>query len=267
MDAVGSPSTAHLLCAVEQQRVRWLSVSPVNKPREYNGVILLSGFHNVGYITSFAGGSNVTDWDPACGTNAYFGRPNGIAADSSGNLFVTETSDHFVRRINGTGCVEALAGTHLQSGSVDGHGTSALFGNPGGVAVDSNRNVFVADNLYGAIRKVSSTGNVSTVHTDSSRLFKGIAVSTDGNLFVSDGALSQILTIPSTGGTSTVYAGTGISAFVNGPRLTAAFQSPVGLVFSSTKGLFVADMLSNAIRVISTSGKLILVHDCVFSFA
>src|ERR1700722_8253284 len=92
---------------------------------------------------------------------AQFQNPGGVAMDSSGNIFVADTGNDIIRKITPNGTVSTFAGSPGIVGSVDGN--SALFNAPQSVAVDSSGNVYVTDTGNFTIRKIISTGTVSTL--------------------------------------------------------------------------------------------------------
>ena len=95
--------------------------------------------------------------------------------DSSGNVFVADTYNHIIRRIDLAGNVSTIAGQTGVTGSADGLATNATFNKPIGVAIDSSGNIYVADNGNHQIRKIDSSGNVTTIGGQ-----VGIAGSTNG---------------------------------------------------------------------------------------
>ena len=113
----------------------------------------------IGVVTTFAG-STSGDTD-GTGTAAQFNSPHGVAVDSSGNVdssgyvYVADTSNHRIRKISPIGVVTTFAGS--SEGYMDGTGTAAKFKSPTGVAVDSYGHVYVADfgNSSNRIRKLS----------------------------------------------------------------------------------------------------------------
>ena len=101
------------------------------------------------------------------GSNARLDHPTGIALDKNGNVYVTENSGNTIRKITPSGVVTTLAGTFALDdsnlGSADGTGHAARFRTPWGIAVDANGMLYVADYGNGTIRKITSTGVVTTL--------------------------------------------------------------------------------------------------------
>jgi len=141
-------------------------------------------------------GSGVSGYADGQGTAAQFVAPQGMAADAAGNLYVNDA--HRVRKISTSGLVTTLAGSGAD-GNTDGQGTAATFGNLYGIAVDNAGNVYVSDNKYLNIRKITPTGMVTTLAGSGTAGFtdgagkaaqfyfpKGIAVDALGDVFVSD---------------------------------------------------------------------------------
>lgn len=114
------------------------------------------------YLALVAGGGSPGHTD-GVGAAASFNYPGGIAIDVKRRyLYVGETRNHLIRRIDlATATVTTLAGS-FGSGAVDGVGSAAKFNAPSGLSVDSSGNIFVADALNCAIRKVTPDGTVST---------------------------------------------------------------------------------------------------------
>jgi uncharacterized protein (TIGR03437 family) len=153
--------------------------SPVYAIYDPNGNLLIADRFNhrirkidiKGNVSTFVGTgvSGDTDGDISV---AELTSPTGLAFDSQGNLYVSEASR--IRKISPSGQVSVFAGTN-QPGFADGTGTNALFSTPCAIAFDSHGNLIVADRSNNRIRKITPTGEVSTIAGD------GTALSQDGN--------------------------------------------------------------------------------------
>jgi sugar lactone lactonase YvrE len=149
-----------------------------------------------GVVTTLAGTAWNYDYADGTGTAAHFYVPIGIAVDTGGNLYVTDSSAT-IRKITPAGVVTTFAGTAWNYGYADGAGTVATFDNSQGIAVDASGNVYVADAGNGEIRKITPAGVVTTIignydnQTASTGILPasiyaplGIAADSTGNLFI-----------------------------------------------------------------------------------
>ena len=173
---------------------------------------------SAGVVTTLAGSAGISGTNDGTGSAARFGgysndSPCGGAMDSTGNLYVADTSNCTIRKVTPAGVVTTVAGLARWGGSDDGVGSAALFLLPRGVAVDSAGNVFVADTGNNTIRQVSSAGVVTTLAgsagqagsadgTGSAARFNapiGVAVDSVGNVFVADSKNYTIRQVSSAG--------------------------------------------------------------------
>ena len=138
------------------------------------------------------------------GTNAVFNSPTGLAIDEAQNIYVADTGNHRIRKVTPSGVVTTLAGSGFY-GSINAQGTAASFSSPQGVAVDRFGTVFVADLGSNKIRRITSSGAVTTIAgtgnpgsgdgTGAQATFNqpyGIALDSNGNIFVSDSLSNKI---------------------------------------------------------------------------
>src|SRR5208282_6017009 len=114
-----------------------------------------------GVVTTLAGGHEGSK--DGTGSAAQFNGPQGVALDSEGNIYVADRVNNTIRKVTSAGMVTTLAGQAGITGSANGAGTNASFSRPAGVAVDSEGNVYVADQYNSIIRKVTSAGVVTTL--------------------------------------------------------------------------------------------------------
>jgi hypothetical protein len=113
-------------------------------------------------FTTLAGLAGIGGTDGTAST-AHFNRASAVAVDSLGNTFVADTENSSIRKIDSTGVVTTFAGVSGSIGSTDGTGSAARFFDPAGIAVDSSRNVYVADTGNDTIRKITPAGVVTTL--------------------------------------------------------------------------------------------------------
>jgi sugar lactone lactonase YvrE len=115
-----------------------------------------------GVVTTLAGSEKVTGSTNGTRDAASFNSPEGVALDTYGNLYVTDSVNDLIRKITPLGVVTTLAGSAGVAGSANGIRAVASFNTPFGIAVDNSGNVYVADQVNNLIRKISSDGAVKT---------------------------------------------------------------------------------------------------------
>jgi len=195
------------------------------------------------------------------GTSAKFNSPKGVCSDGAGNIYVTDTNNHKIRKIViATGVVSTLAGS--TAGFFNDTGTSAKFNTPYGLCSDGAGNIYVADSYNNKVRKiVIATGATSTLAGSVLGFLNGVgtsakfniplAICTDGtgNLYVADTYNHKIRKIVIATGATSTLTGTS-SGFFNGEAISAQFKFPNGLCTDGSGNLYVADIQNNKIRKI-----------------
>ena len=116
-----------------------------------------------GTVSTLAGSAGRSGHADGNGKLARFFRPEGVAVDSSGTVYIADTFNHAIRKITLTGEVSTIAGSPGQPGDTDGLGSQARFNHPNGVAVGANGEIFVTDSGNHTIRRILSTGAVTTL--------------------------------------------------------------------------------------------------------
>jgi sugar lactone lactonase YvrE len=116
-----------------------------------------------GTVTTLAGLAGSQGSDDGAGSAARFAGAWGIAIDTTGTLFVTDRSNHTIRRVTAQGIVSTIAGLAGSSGSADGVGSAARFNEPTGIAVGADGTLYVADTGNSTIRTIATDGSVSTI--------------------------------------------------------------------------------------------------------
>jgi len=162
-------------------------------------------------IQTVAGTVVLGDGGPA--TEAVLNFPNAVAVDTAGNLYIADTSNNRVRKVNTAGGITTVAGTGVAgSGGDCGPATAATLNGPFGVAVDSSGNFYIADSYNNRIRKVTTAGIITTVagsgvggyrgdggSATAAELYwpGGVALDAAGNLYIADSDNSVIRHPPS----------------------------------------------------------------------
>jgi sugar lactone lactonase YvrE len=210
-----------------------------------------------GVISTWAGIGSAGFRD---GASAMFNGPRGVAVDASGNVYVADDKNHAIRKITPDHSVITLAGNGFP-GFADNQGTAAQFDKPADVAVDAVGNLYVADYNNQRIRKITPSGNVSTLAGNSLRgaidgqgssaqfnFPGGVTLDATGNVYVADGENYRIRKITSTGVVTTV-TGSKLD-YNNGPLNIAQFRWPGGVAIDASGILYVADFGNQRIRKI-----------------
>lgn len=221
-----------------------------------------------GVVTTVAGTAGTRGASDGTGTAALFNSPQGIASDSSGNLYVADTSNYTIRMIAPGGIVTTVAGTAATQGSTDGIGPLASFGSPQGIATDNAGNVYVADPAYNTIRKIGAGAVVTTLagvsgtsgSTDgpgATATFNGpggISTDSTGNIYVPDSNNAIVRKITPTATVSTFAGSVAHNGSVDGTGASASFSNPRGLASDSAGNVYVADTNNSTIRKITPAG-------------
>jgi uncharacterized protein (TIGR03437 family) len=215
-----------------------------------------------GVITTVAGGgSSVGDNGPATSAQLYY--PEAAAADSAGNVYISDSFNFRIRKVSG-GTITTVAGTAKNGFSGDnGPAASAQLNYPEGVAVDSAGNLYIVDAANLRVRKVSG-GVITTVVGNgtygsggdggpaTSAAFTdpdGVAVDSAGNLYIADYGYNRIRKVSN--GVITTVAGGGSSIGDNGPATSAQLNSPRGIAVDPAGNLYIADCGNQRIRKVS----------------
>jgi hypothetical protein len=224
-------------------------------------------------ITTFAGGSEGYTGDGGPATDARLYRPQGVAVDASGNVFIADSRNNLVREVNAqTGIITTIAGSAGGPGGDSGDGgpaTSAELSNPTGVAVDASGNLFIADSGNNVVREVNAqTGIITTVAGDGTPGYSGdggpatsaqlngplgVALDASGNLFIADDDNNAIREVNAQTGDITTVAGNGDwgSSGEGGPATSAELSDPTGVAVDASGNLFIANPGDNTVREVS----------------
>ncbi len=225
---------------------------------------ILCKAQNTIQVSTFAG-SGVRGSTDATGSTASFSGPWGVCSDASGNIYVADNRNNKIRKINSSGVVTTFAGSGA-NGSTDATGATASFSGPWGVCSDASGNIYVADSRNNKIRKINSSGVVTTFagsgangSTDGTGIAasfdfpSGICVDAAGNIYVADLNSNKIRKITPAGDVSTL-AGSGATSSTNGTGAAASFIGPIGVCADAAGNIYVAELYAQKIRKITPAG-------------
>ena len=215
--------------------------------------------------------------DGSQATSAQLGHPGDVALDGAGNLYIADTANNVVRRVDRNGNINTVAGNNALGAGFSGDGgaaTSATLGSPTGVALDSAGNLYIADENNSRIRKVDLAGVITTVAgsnqsgysgdggpATSAKLHQALGVRADlaGNLFIADSFNNVVRKVSPAGTISTVAgnfeAGAGYSGD-GGPATSAQLSFPTFVSLDAAGQLFITDANNNVIRRVDGAGKI-----------
>jgi len=252
------------------------------------GIVYIADTHNEcirkvdasGTITTVAGigRSQGFSGDGGDATSAQLDKPHGVWVDSSENIYVADTNNHVIRKVDAaTGIITTVAGIGKQEGYTGDGGlaTAAKLNKPRGVYVDPSGNIYIAATENHAIRKVDAiTGIITTIAGDGSpgdtgdggaailaKLNKPRGVFSDlsGNIYIADSDNHRIKKVDAATGIITTVAGTGSAgdAGDNGPAISASMKKPRGLWVDESGNVLIADTENNRVKKVNTSRGII----------
>jgi len=188
-------------------------------------------------LAGLAGSSGSAD---GTGSGARFSLPYMVVADPSGNLYLTETGNHTIRKVTPAGVVTTIAGLAGMAGSADGNGPAARFNMPTGLAMDGGGNLFVGDMNNNSIRKITPAGDVTTLAVSTFLYWpRGLAFDPTGKLLVAADQGQAVYAIDTSTGTANLLLGTpDIEGAFTG-ILPAGLSRPMGLAFTPLGDLLI----------------------------
>jgi large repetitive protein len=232
-----------------------------------------------GLISTFAGtGTLGSSGDGAAATAATLNQPLGVTVDRYGNLYIADTGNHRIRRVDTSGSIALIAGVGTintdGSGTYSGDGalaTAAGLNSPYAVAFDAAGNMYIPDSANNRVRKVAAVGGlivpassvISTVagtglagYTGDNGLATiaklyapcGLAFDAAGNLYIADRQNSAIRKLAPSGTITTLLVDRGGSNYYGGSFNTISLYGPTGLALDGKGNLYLADTLNMIVR-------------------
>jgi sugar lactone lactonase YvrE len=224
-------------------------------------------------VISTVAGSGVEGFsrDNQRATKTALNTPLGVVADSMGVIYIADTNNNKVLKVDGSGVLTTVAGTGTRGFGGDGRNAQkAMLNKPYAVALDPAGNVVIADSGNSRIRKVVN-GVITTIAgslpgyggdrgaATRARLLvpTSLAYDRDGNLFVADLGNQRVRRV-STNGVITTVAGSGVKGYGGdgGSATRARFSYPTGVATDRFGNVFVSDFGNNRVRVINTAGVI-----------
>jgi sugar lactone lactonase YvrE len=227
-----------------------------------------------GIINTIAGtGTSGFSGDGGPATAARLRAPRTMAADGAGNVYIIDTENNRARKIDTSGRITTIAGTGTAGFSGDGGpATSAQLNTPHGIAVDSAGNVYIADPPNQRIRKVDTTGRITTVAGNGNQGYngdgipatsarlnypKGVEIGPDGLLYIADNNNHRVRKVDASGVIRTV-AGTGTAGLSGdgGPATAARLNEPRNIAFGPDGSMYIVDQVNDRIRRVDPAGTI-----------
>ena len=212
--------------------------------------------------------------DGAAATSAQLNDPEGVALDSSGNIYIADAGNERIRKVTvADGNISTVAGTGARGTSGDGGAaTAAPLNSPYDVAVDSSGNIYIVDYSIHRIRKVTvSTGIISTVAGSGSTTtgaFAGdggaataarlnfpyrVALDSSGNIYIADSGNDRIRKVTVATGNISTVAGGGSSLGDGGSATSAQLDFPAGVAVDSSGNIYIGDFNDHRIRKVTVA--------------
>jgi sugar lactone lactonase YvrE len=227
------------------------------------------------YLSTYAGTPHVSgnSGNGGSATQAQFAYPEDVAVDAAGNMYIADYSSHVIRKVTPDGLISTVAGNGVDAVSGDGGpATSASIGGPWGVDVDAAGNIYITDQDWGVIRKVTPAGIISTVAgtpggyydsgdggpaTSATLAYPGnVAVDAAGDIFISDYDGQRVREVYAATGIISTVAGGGTNGAVNysGPATGAQLSYMLYVALDASGNLYLTDGIT--VRKMDPSGNL-----------
>jgi trimeric autotransporter adhesin len=279
--AVNAQLNAPQGVAVDKSGNVYIADSQNNRVRVVTAAGVIRTFAGTGLVSP-GGPRTFNDGAPAA--EGLLHLPLGVAVDGSGNVYIADTGDNLIRKVDAEGIITTVAGDSYASYSGEGgNAVDAELNKPADVAVDSSGNLFIADTNNAAIRKVTTDGKIALLvgnlgigsTGDGGDALKAsliapmaVAVDSAGNIFIVENGSSKIRKVDSKNVITTI-AGTGVAGFSGDGSGAdkAQLNSPTGVAVDGSGNVYIADSLNLRIRKIAASTISTVAGNGVLSFS
>lgn len=220
--------------------------------------------------TGFLSGAYGGDGGQATAALLYY--PGGLAYDAVGNLYVADSRNHRIRKIDGTGAISTFAGTGVSGYSGDGGPASAAeLGYPESICIDGSGNLYMADKWEAVVRRIDAPGIITTVAGTGTYGFGGdggaataalldnptyVAADGGGNIYICDWINSRVRKVNAAGIITTI-AGNGSAVYSgDGGPATAAGMRPISILVEPSGTLLIGDGANHRVRRVDAGGMI-----------
>lgn len=232
-----------------------------------------------GTITTLVGnGTAGPGGDGGPAISAQLNYPSGLALAANGDLYISDTKNHRIRRVDASGTIATVVGTGTEDSTTegsngdDGPALNAELDNPAGIALDNTGQLFIAETGSHRIRRVSASGTITTIAGNGTKGFSGdnnlatgaqlnspstVAVDNQGNVYFSDSLNMRVRRVDPSAVITTV-AGSGQPFGPmgdNGPATSASLLVPGGVLFDNGN-LYITEALRNVVRKVDAAGVI-----------
>jgi sugar lactone lactonase YvrE len=245
-------------------------------------ILFLSSGASAQIINTVAGTPQVTGYmgDMGAAIFAEFDNPSDLVVDSLGNLYIADFLNNVIRIVDVAGNINTFAGNGAGAGTMaaggytgdGGAATAAELNGPYGLAIDSRGNIYFADGYNHAVRKVNTSGIITTFAGKDTAGYRGdggpataalldnpvaIAIDHSGNVYIADDH-NHVVRKVDTSGIITTFAGNDTLGYRGdgGPATAAELNLPIGLAIDALSNLYISDEDNNNIRKVTTTGVI-----------
>ena len=198
-------------------------------------------------------------------TNAHLNGPFGITLDTSGNIYISDYNNNYIKVVSPAGIMNIYAGTSIAGFSGDGgYATLAQLSGPSGLFMDNSGNLFVCEKVNNRVRRIDASGIITTFAgnglarssgdggtSTAASLYAPMGVYGDhsGNVYIVETLGERVRKVNASGKISTIIGTGGYGFNGNGLAATATeLDNPIALTIDAGGNIYIADDLSNRIR-------------------